>query len=45
MMMVVLGILLVCFTLTVAVAIGAKANQSVRQFNEQEHEMFLDAKR
>lgn len=40
--MLIVGILLVCLTLTVAFAIGVKANQSVRQYNEHEHEMFVD---
>lgn len=43
--MLVVGILLVCLTLTVAIAIGAKANRSVREYNEQEHEMFVDTVR
>jgi len=41
--MLVLGILLVLFTLFVAIAIGIKANRSVRNFDETSHEHFLGA--
>jgi hypothetical protein len=36
-----LGILLVLLTIGVAVAIGYRANESVRSFNEAKHESFL----
>ncbi len=42
--MLILGILFVCLTLGAAVAIGMKANQSVRAFDEAHHEHFLGAK-
>jgi hypothetical protein len=39
--MLLLGILLVLFTVGVAVAIGYRANESVRRFNEAKYESFL----
>ncbi|WP_018131023.1 hypothetical protein [Effusibacillus pohliae] len=39
-----LGILLVLVTLAVAVAIGRRANESVRTFDESQHESFLGSR-
>jgi hypothetical protein len=39
-----LGILLVVVTIGVAVAIGYRANESVRRFDEEEHESFIGSK-
>ncbi|MFY0543502.1 hypothetical protein [Brevibacillus sp. H7] len=42
--MLLVGVLLVFFTIGVAVAIGYRANESVRQFDERRHESFLGSK-
>jgi hypothetical protein len=42
--MLLLGILLVLLTMGVAVAIGYRANESVRSFHEAKHESFLGNK-
>jgi hypothetical protein len=39
-----IGILLVLFTVGIALAIGYRANESVRQFDESKHESFLGDK-
>jgi hypothetical protein len=39
-----LGLLLVMVTIGVAVAIGFKANESVREFDESQHESFIGSK-
>ncbi|GED55940.1 hypothetical protein ABER61_07530 [Brevibacillus formosus] len=39
--MLALGIILLLFTIGVAIAIGYRANESVRQFDESAHESFI----
>ncbi|MDF2684618.1 hypothetical protein [Brevibacillus choshinensis] len=39
-----LGLLLVVVTIVVAIAIGYRANESVRRFDEDEHESFIGSK-
>lgn len=39
-----LGLLLVVVTIGVAIAIGYRANESVRRFEEDEHESFIGSK-
>ncbi|WNC16961.1 hypothetical protein [Brevibacillus brevis] len=39
-----LGLLLVLVTIGVAVAIGYRANESVRRFQEGDHESFIGSK-
>lgn len=39
-----LGLLLVVVTIGVAIAIGYRANESVRRFDEDEHESFIGSK-
>ncbi|MFC4767484.1 hypothetical protein [Effusibacillus consociatus] len=36
-----IGILLLAFTLALAIGIGRKANESVRKFDESQHESFV----
>ncbi|MCH1624011.1 hypothetical protein [Fredinandcohnia quinoae] len=36
-----IGILLFCLTIVVAVSIGMKANQNVRAYKDDEHEIFV----
>lgn len=40
-MEVLLGFLLIIVTLAVGTGIGVKANNNVRNFNEEEHEIFV----
>lgn len=42
--MMLLGILLLLLTIGVAVAIGYRANERVRSFDEKKHESFLGEK-
>lgn len=39
--MLVLGIILILLTVAAAIAIGYRANESVRKFDENEHESFI----
>jgi len=39
-----LGVILILITIGVAVAIGYRANESVRQFDESQHESFIGSK-
>ncbi|MGF9907779.1 hypothetical protein [Brevibacillus porteri] len=39
--MLALGVVLLLFTIGVAIAIGYRANESVRQFDESPHESFI----
>lgn len=43
--MLLLGIIIVLLTLAVAIAIGIKANQGVRSFDESNHESFIGAQK
>jgi hypothetical protein len=43
-MEVLLGFAMVLFTLAVGTAIGMKANRNVRNFNDEEHEIFVGRK-
>lgn len=40
-----LGILLVIVTIVVALALGAKANKSVVEYDEDKHELFVKGRR
>lgn len=39
-----LGVVLILITIGVAIAIGFRANESVRNFDESEHESFIGSK-
>ncbi len=39
-----LGLLLIAVTIGAAIAIGYRANESVRRFEEDEHESFIGSK-
>jgi hypothetical protein len=40
-----LGVLLILVTCGVAIAIGLRANRSVKNFNPSQHEIFLGSKK
>ncbi|GED66363.1 hypothetical protein BRE01_00650 [Brevibacillus reuszeri] len=42
--MLLLGVLLILITIGVAVAIGYRANENVRKFDESKHESFIGTK-
>lgn len=42
--MLILGVVLILITIGAAIAIGYRANESVRTFDESEHESFIGSK-